>query len=962
MLFNVLLAVVSGQHFISAPAVVHDKVAGGGYSSGSPLHAMQEELRAQGRLRELPPRFDEPVHAGLCSRDPQAPKVVPDFVACPAECPFAVPLPAKHCHKVCVTEGRCADFDPVLHFGHPETRECVPTCGADLDQRIPGCAKCAAPGICEECAGGWLFMPGYKLSADGRTCHNRFHTYLLVLYVVCGVLIAVILYYLTLLYLRPAYPSDALQTSLETRAFYKATQSSGQPYDLWSTSLLTEDVMGQGVMQYFSWTAWMMVISLALALCAYFSYQDTDFLENVEAAADHESCTALTQFVASVSHGLAAAQAPTPLPQHSLPDLPSDGASDQMASAYDDLDRRMFLFLVPTYLAVLVLTLALSWWQLWYTHKWESNHTGMRHFAARVEGLAPGDVQHAPLLEHLAHHSGLPREDFVGVSIAYDIYAIADELEGHLDDWGKEAPVPRDNLPWWKIPVLDSLFVDHGPQERTSPVAAVQQLRCSGYAVLVLRTRAARDALVHRVRLLPPVPGPNRSRAALTLSQMQDEPPAVLWRSFSQRSMFLEIVKGVGLFIAVIAGWAMLYLPYAMDYIYMSSVPGEQPSIGSDLLLGLLISLGNAVVGFIVEVVVGWVGFTDQGRRNSAILYIGFAAIFLNTIFDLLLVLEVAKGAHLDAAFEGHRVGYDAVLAEHLVSVIIPGYLVLPYLCQPVFLYALPYWVSHGVVRSRSVGHREGEKALMAPPFDVVPWRYADFVNNLTICLVMLFFCSPNSWVVMAALVGSFGLIFMIDKYLLLRGTSVQMYLSSYLSTSFARLLVLPTALLAGITAWWGWKAGVLPLYSPAVAAALHTVVYLTLLELFRPAEIILSSERAAHMLGQEHLAGGHLEATTTKTYFEVQHQLWSEGKCYSYWNTNPALCLRHMYLGEVIPGAPTELEPFSHGKRRRRSKDLSAPAPTSPGQRPPSGRGPLSPGQRPPSARLAYPGYTPGR
>ena len=43
-------------------------------------------------------------------------------------------------------------------------------------------------------------------------------------------------------------------------------------------------------------------------------------------------------------------------------------------------------------------------------------------------------------------------------------------------------------------------------------------------------------------------------------------------------------------------------VPYAMDYIYMSSVPGQPPSLGSDLLLGLRISLGNAIVGFIGEV------------------------------------------------------------------------------------------------------------------------------------------------------------------------------------------------------------------------------------------------------------------------------------------------------------------------------------------------------------------------
>ena len=52
---------------------------------------------------------------------------------------------------------------------------------------------------------------------------------------------------------------------------------------------------------------------------------------------------------------------------------------------------------------------------------------------------------------------------------------------------------------------------------------------------------------------------------------------------------------------------------YAMDYIFYASVPGQAPSFTEDFLLGLLISLGNAIVGNAVEIVVGWCGIRDQG-------------------------------------------------------------------------------------------------------------------------------------------------------------------------------------------------------------------------------------------------------------------------------------------------------------------------------------------------------------
>merc|ERR1719331_1127822 len=197
--------------------------------------------------------------------------------------------------------------------------------------------------------------------------------------------------------------------------------------------------------------------------------------------------------------------------------------------------------------------------------------------------------------------------------------------------------------------------------------------------------------------------------------------------SFTKRNVVFEIIKAIFVFFAIIFIWAMLYLPYAMDYIFYASIPGENPGFWEDFILGLLIALGNAIVGNVVELTVGWVGIRDKGTRDVVILYVGFCAVFLNTVLDLLFVMEVAKGTSLDGAFEGHRVGYDAALVEGVVAIIIPGYLILPYLAAPIFLYTLPYYVSIAIVKSRRVGIREAERSLEAMPFDVVPWRYIDF-------------------------------------------------------------------------------------------------------------------------------------------------------------------------------------------------------------------------------------------
>jgi hypothetical protein len=831
------------------------------------------------------------------------PVLLPQQEACPVECPYSVELSAKRCTKVCVSEGRCSDFDPVLQFGDPLTLECVPTCGRDVEHRIPGCSKCSSIGICAECASGWGLMPGYILSKDGTECHNAFHSVVLSVYGVVGVALVVVLYYLIMLYRRKPYQEESpvLEKALGHRARCKpSVPETGEEYSYWGVSLIYDDICGQGVMQYFTWNLWMTVIAAALALGAWLSYKDTKYLDELEAVVDGLACYSSTedflQLTAMKQSMIAAGLDP-----------------DDPLAKYFDIDLRMFKFLGITYIFILFLSLALSWWQVWYVRRWESNHTGLRHFAVMISGLDKSATSPTVVLEHVIRHSGMDADDFVGVSIAYDIFDCTDDLELLVDNWAKDDNVPVDNLPPYYLKAVDSLLVDCGHRSHDNPHHLLSNLTSSGNCFVVLHHMEAVNALLKR-GVLPPVEQYHEQE--LTVSKVRDEPPAVIWESFTRANIWWECFKAVVVFVGIISLWMMLYLPWAMDYIFYASIPGEQPDFKEDFILGLLIALGNAIVGNVVEMVVGWIGINNKGTRDVTVLYVGFCAVALNTFLDLLVVMEVAKGTSLDQAFEGHRVGYDAALAEGIVAIIIPGYLILPYVVAPIFLYLLPYYLSKRIITSRSVGIREAERALEAPPFDVVPWRYIDFVNNITICLTMLVFTTPASYKVMLTLVFSFILIFFIDRYLLLRGLSEMVYTSSKLAKNFSRLFCLPTGILAGITGWWGVKAGVLPWFAPWAFGAAHCVVYLVLLETCRPVERLMKSEllhRSAARFGAE---GLFQDQESVKTYKEVVHNMAEEGKFYSYWNTNAAQCLRYKYLKEDVPGAPRgHLAPYSHGK-----------------------------------------------
>jgi hypothetical protein len=859
-----------------------------------------------------------------CSTDPMTPVLLKEWDVCPPECPYAVSLSAKKCSKVCVSQGRCQDFDPVLHFGDPLTMECVPNCGREIEHRVPGCERCSSIGICEECASGWGFMPGYVLSKDGTQCYNTFHSVVVSIYGVVGVAVAVILYYVAMLFRRNQHDTNhkVLEKALIHRQRCKPTDpDTGDPLPYWSVSVFFDDLCGQGVMQYFTWAAWLMLISAALTIGAYMSYQDSKYLDNLDAMVDDLSCKS-SSFLETATELI---EADHMLPKHLYMQTGID-PEDPLAK-YFDIDWRMFKFLFPTYVIVSLLSLSLAWWQVWYAQKWESNHTGLRHFAVLVRGLHSESTSPTEVLNHIIKHSELPESDFIGVSIAYDVIDCADDLEVLVDDWGKTEPVPKDDLRWYFLSVADKLFVDCEARDTPDPKTLTGDLKGSGAAIVVMQSVEAAHKLIEKATL-PPLKEDHDEH--LTTDTVRDEPPAVIWTSFTKRNVILEIFKAIFVFIAIIFIWAMLYLPYAMDYIFYASIPGENPGYWEDFILGLLIAVGNAIVGNAVELTVSWVGIRDKGTRDVVVLYVGFCAVFLNTVLDLLLVMEVAKGTSLDGAFEGHRVGYDAALVEGVVAIIIPGYLILPYVVAPIFLYALPYYVSVFIVKSRRVGVREAERSLEAAPFDVLPWRYIDFVNNTMVCLVMLCFTTPQSWVVFATLVFSFFLIIMIDRYLLLRGCSEMMYTSNKLMRNFARLFVLPTASLCAIACWWGVKAGVLPDWSPYAAFGIHCVIYLFLLEACSPVERTMNSKIAHKLAESVHMEQLLERRNTMHNYRDVVNALEADGHFYSYWNTNAAQCLRHRYLKENVPGAdPDHLAPYSHGKevlRMRRSSSQQLP------------------------------------
>merc|ERR1719301_85519 len=102
-----------------------------------------------------------------------------------------------------------------------------------------------------------------------------------------------------------------------------------------------------------------------------------------------------------------------------------------------------------------------------------------------------------------------------------------------------------------------------------------------------------------------------------------------------------------------------MYMPYA-------TYTGTRTTFLEGTLLGFIITLGNAIVAQVIDVVTRWAGFHQKDRRDMAILSLALLSTLLNTGFDIWMVFRIAKGITITDAGGGNSQGFDHVVAEEM--------------------------------------------------------------------------------------------------------------------------------------------------------------------------------------------------------------------------------------------------------------------------------------------------------
>jgi len=354
------------------------------------------------------------------------------------------------------------------------------------------------------------------------------------------------------------------------------------------------------------------------------------------------------------------------------------------------------------------------------------------------------------------------------------------------------------------------------------------------------------------------------------------EPVSVKWENFGPLSNFApKLLLSILVIFLNMFVWIALSLPSAVFIADLALIPGVRPGFAQNLILGLLIAVGNQLIALVVDLVTSWMGFLYKDSRDVAVLGLAFIGTLVATVFDLCVVAMTAHGMVLEDAFHGRDAGYEPVVANELFGLTVPGYLVLPYLGMPLGEHALPYFLAKFLIRSHAkVTLRSATKAMKSADFDIC-WRYSDILNNTTICIVLLFFCSNRAWMTMSVLFLFMVIIYMIDKYLLLRVATPTVYDTHRLSSAFTLWWCLPTTMLACLISHWGYRSGLISsvgvCFAIPIAHAFFFVIALLMLESWLM----------------------HTDDKEPVLYPDMIRRLQKTCKPWDYFNTNPVFCLR---------------------------------------------------------------------
>jgi hypothetical protein len=617
-----------------------------------------------------------------------------------------------------------------------------------------------------------------------------------------------------------------------------------------TSNLMTEDVAGPGLLLHFRFQfamiLWAFAVAIAWAVLAFFVDEDMLFkLGTQEATTPHMYCVL-------VAWGF-------------------------RRSIELRVERLSFIFTLYVVSCICALLLAFSQQRTY--DLLDNEETTMKDYAARCSGLprqGGDELVEEELRDFIARETGL---QVIGVSVPWDVSQDADEpladalaesidtakqargkvgkfctescvlgsaaLRADSDDTGSgevSACGPRRFLLQAEKKALTKYVFQKPREERQLEKVpeVLRDLKSSGFAFVVFETEGIRNAAVKAVTERG---GLQYKGCTIFLEESTSEPPTVIWRNFStwsQWSLFLRVVAGCVCILLVLLFYSVVFfVPAAHMTLYffpkdLDATAAESSWVQlSEIILGLVIVVGNQINYFCCALVAEKVGFRFTDTREAAYVVWYLLACLIAMCLDFCLQYDLTfrkLGKDNIRTYDGgtfndelsFRQGFEAYAMQKDLGSFLWHYQIMnacSYLPEPLGLIFLPYHIGKSLVRSHPEATGvDAESLLMCLPTDL--GRYADVLLNMLIAILIFLFPSGYTFQMFALLALLNVYTYCYDHVRILKYTLQCAYTNRTIENAAEMVLAVPCGLLL---ACYIFKSRCTAHNFPEVEAELHT-------------------------------------------------------------------------------------------------------------------------------------------
>lgn len=678
------------------------------------MQAIGDKIRAATGLQPTPndmlPTFKDKAQMTAISTVRCNQTVYAPLGSCPDNCPYFGEEPESPCHFRCVDDLGCRALNPQTGIADKDQGVCR-TCSQT------GCQQCDPTGLdkCVEC------LIGHQLRPDG-SCSNRVMT--MIVHTVLGVISALLLFilaWIAALALHPVVNQEGLNEGLAYRSRLILRQPANENTDnrsrMWplGVDMLDQpEIAGPGLLLHFSFQYYIIVWSLTtLSFWLIWTWQMDHRLVSAGDGPQDDDLTAVD---------LCAMAIDARLNEHQL---------------------MMYKvgFLVIVYVYSVIGSLMMAWWHSQEYQASDDNTNTMQDYVLRCTGIPrmSGDSRAEEELTEAARAA--TGQDVVGVSIAWDIGARADQIQKAVEADSEEqerkvrakfflesanagdaadaaqhherehirrsatfqsealgppgdpsdteaAERPQFCYVWSKVNAIFGFGMHYSPPEvpgRAEKANLATDVNSTDTAFLVFRTQDARD---EALQALPD--GFDFRGCNVRFSRVYHEPDVVNWYSFST-SNGQRVLRCVYGWFAVLLGalvWCgCFYLPYTL-YATASHAGQEDVSSVSDTVFSLIVVGGNQAMYFLCQALADNVGFNYKDTADAFYVVTYTFSCLLNVCVDLML--EFYLGYHAMVQQRAHT--DDGRLLSDLASTmdVFNSYPMQTVMGRRLFAYAFP--------------------------------------------------------------------------------------------------------------------------------------------------------------------------------------------------------------------------------------------------------------------------------